>query len=69
MAEEPVLVVKSKSYIQDRPKKLAQARVQRLARAAKNKKTRNMYKRNLSRGSIRPKMRRQMGLVRVTRSR
>lgn len=69
MAEEPVLVVKSKSYIQDRPKKLAQARVQRLARAAKNKKTRNMYKRNLSRGSIRPKMRRQTGLVRVTRSR
>jgi aspartate oxidase len=69
MNEDLVLVHKAKSYIQDRPKRLAQAKVQRLARATKNKKTRKRYKRNLSRGNIRPKMRRQTGLVRVVRRR
>jgi|TARA_R110000824_G_scaffold7617_3_gene34452 hypothetical protein len=67
--EDMVLVYKAKSYIQNRPKRLAQAKVQRLARATKNKKTRKRYKRNLSRGNIRPKMRRQTGLVRVVRRR
>lgn len=69
MNEDFVLVFKAKSYIQDRPKRLAQAKVQRLSRKTKNKKTRNRYKRNLSRGNIRPKMRRQTGLVRVVRNR
>lgn len=69
MTGASVLVLKGKSYIQDRPKRLAQAKVQRLSRAGKNKKTRNRYKRNLSRGNIRPKMRRQTGLVRISRSR
>lgn len=69
MDEHLVLVHKAKSYIQDRPKRLAQAKVQRLARATKNKKTKKRYNRNLARGNIRPKMRRQTGLVRVVRRR
>lgn len=62
-------LLKSKSYISDRPKRLAQAKVQRLARKTKNRKTKHRYARNLSRGTIRPGMRRQTGLVRVTRNR
>jgi len=45
------------------------AKVQRLARKVKNKKTRLKYARNLARGNIRPQFRRQTGLVRVTRRR
>ena len=60
---------KAKSYIQDRPKRLAQAKVQRLSRKVKNARTQHRYKRNLARGAIRPKMRTQTGLIRVTRSR
>lgn len=58
-----------KSYIQDRPKKLAQAKVQRLARKTKNRRTKHRYARNLARGAVRPKLRRQTGLVRISRSR
>ena len=69
MNEDLVLVFKAKSYIQDRPKRLAQAKVQRLSRKTKNRKTKKRYARNLSRGNFRPKMRRQTGLVRVVRQR
>ena len=62
-------ILKGKSYIQDRPKRLAQAKVQRLSRKVKNARTQHKYKRNLARGAIRPKMRTQTGLVRVARSR
>lgn len=66
MGDGDVKVSVSKSYISDRPKRLAQAKVQRLSRKTKNRKTKKRYARNLSRGNIRPKMRRQTGLVRVT---
>ena len=51
---------KGKSYISDRPKKVARAKVQRMARKTK---------RNLDRGNTRPRMRRQTGLVRISRRR
>lgn len=57
------------SYIQNRPKRLAQAKVQRLARKTKTRKTKARYARALSRGNVRPRMRRQTGLVRVSRKR
>jgi len=59
----------AKSYISQRPAKLAQARVQRLSR--KNEKRRKMrrYSRHAKIGVRRPKMRRQIGLTRVSRSR
>ena len=59
----------AKSYISQRPAKLAQARVQRLSR--KNEKRRKMrrYSRHAKTGVRRPKMRRQIGLTRVSRSR
>lgn len=60
---------KGKSYISDRPRKVAMAKVQRLARKVQTDKTKKKYKRNLDRGNVRPKMRRQTGLVRVSRSR
>ncbi len=62
-------LLKAKSYIQDRPKRLAQAKDQRHSRKVKNARTQHKYKRNLARGAIRPKMRTQTGLIRVTRSR
>jgi hypothetical protein len=62
-------VIKSSKYIQNRPKRLAAAKVQRLSRATKNRKTKKRYARNLARGNLRPKMRRQTGLVRVVRNR
>ena len=62
-------LLKAKSYISDRPKRLAQAKVQRLARKTKNRKTKHKYARNLARGVVRPKLRRQTGLIRVSRSR
>jgi len=58
-----------RSYIQNRPKRLAQAKVQRLARKTKTRKTKARYARALSRGNVRPRMRRQTGLVRVSRKR
>ncbi len=61
--------MKASSYISNRPKARAKAKVQRLARKTKNRKTKARYKRNLDRGNTRPKMRRQTGLVRVTRRR
>ncbi len=60
---------KGKSYISDRPKKVARAKVQRLARKTKTRKTKQRYKRNLDRGNTRPRMRRQTGLVRISRRR
>tara|TARA_R100000995_G_C3479126_1_gene122786 strand:+ start:699 stop:1277 length:579 start_codon:yes stop_codon:yes gene_type:complete len=58
-----------RSYIENRPKRLAQAKVQRLARKTKTRKTKARYARALSRGNVRPRMRRQTGLVRVSRKR
>ena len=58
-----------RSYIENRPKRLAQAKVQRLARKTKTRKTKARYARALSRGTVRPRMRRQTGLVRVSRKR
>lgn len=58
-----------KSYISDRPKKQAKAKVQRLARKVKTRKTKAKYARQVARGVQRPKMRKQTGLVRVSRSR
>jgi hypothetical protein len=60
---------KGKSYISDRPRKIARAKVQRLSRKVQTDKTKKKYKRNLDRGTVRPKMRRQTGLVRVSRNR
>lgn len=60
---------KGKSYISDRPKKVARAKVQRMARKTKTRKTKQRYKRNLDRGNTRPRMRRQTGLVRISRRR
>jgi len=59
----------SASYISNRPKSLARAKVQRLSKKNKNQKTKKRYQRNLDRGNTRPKMRRQTGLVRITRRR
>ena len=61
--------VLKRSYIENRPKRLAQAKVQRLARKTKTRKTKARYARALSRGTVRPRMRRQTGLVRVSRKR
>jgi|TARA_R100000700_G_scaffold35474_1_gene44061 hypothetical protein len=60
---------KKESYVSQRPKKVAQAKVQRMARKVKTKKAKAKYKRDLARGAVRPKMRRQTGLVRVARQR
>ena len=62
-------LLKAKSKFTDRPKRLAQGRIQRLARKTKNRKAKHKYARNLARGVVRPKMRRQTGLIRVSRSR
>lgn len=61
--------MKGASYISNRPKARAKAKVQRLARKTKNRKTKARYKRNLDRGNTRARMRRQTGLVRVARRR
>jgi hypothetical protein len=61
--------MKSSSYISNRPKAKAKAKVQRLSRKTKNRKTKARYKRNLDRGNTRPRMRRQTGLVRISRRR
>lgn len=58
----------AKSYISQRPRKQAEARVRRLSQ--KNQKRRKMrnYSRHAKIGVRRPKMRRQIGLTRVSRS-
>ncbi len=61
--------MKGAQYISNRPKARAKAKVQRLARKTKNRKTKARYKRNLDRGNTRPRMRRQTGLVRISRRR
>jgi hypothetical protein len=59
----------AKSYISQRPAKMAQARVQRLSRKNQKRKKMRKYRRHAKVGVRRPKMRRQIGLTRVSRSR
>jgi hypothetical protein len=58
----------AKSYISQRPAKMAQARVQRLSQKNQKKKKMRKYRRHAKVGVRRPKMRRQIGLTRVSRS-
>ena len=58
----------AKSYISQRPAKMAQARVKRLSQKNQKKKKMRKYRRHAKIGVRRPKMRRQMGLTRVSRS-
>jgi len=58
----------AKSYISVRPAKQAQARVRRLSQKNKRKKKMRKYRRHAKIGVRRPKMRRQIGLSRVSRS-
>ena len=58
-----------KSYISQRPAKLAQARVKRMSQRNQKKKKMRQYRRHSKIGVRRPKMRRQIGLTRVSRSR
>ena len=58
----------AKSYISVRPAKQAQARVHRLSQKNKRKKKMRKYRRHAKIGVRRPKMRRQIGLSRVSRS-
>lgn len=58
----------AKSYISERPAKQAQARVRRLSQKNKRKKKMRKYRRHAKIGVRRPKMRRQIGLTRVSRS-
>jgi len=59
----------AKSYVSQRPKLLAQARVQRLSRKNMKRKKQKKYTRYAKIGVRRPKMRRQVGLTRVARNR
>ena len=59
----------AKSYISQRPAKLAQARVKRLSQKNQKKRRSRQYRRHSKIGVRRPKMRRQIGLTRVSRSR
>lgn len=59
--------MKKASYIEQRPKKLAQARIQRLSRKNLKRKKMRKYRRHAKVGVRRPAMRRQIGLTRVTR--
>ncbi len=59
----------AKSYISARPAKQAQARVRRLSQKNQRKKKMRKYRRHAKIGVRRPKMRRQIGLTRVSRSR
>ena len=59
----------AKSYISQRPTKLAQARVKRLSQKNQKKRKGRQYRRHTKIGVRRPKMRRQIGLTRVSRSR
>jgi len=58
-----------KSYISQRPAKLAQARVKRMSQMNQKKRKSRQYRRHAKIGVRRPKMRRQIGLSRVSRSR
>jgi hypothetical protein len=57
-----------KSYISQRPAKQAAARVRRLSNKNLRRKKQKKYSRHAKVGVRRPKMRRQIGLTRVSRS-
>ena len=59
----------AKSYISQRPARLAAARVHRLSNKNLKRKKQKKYSRHAKIGVRRPKMRRQIGLTRVTRNR
>lgn len=59
----------AKSYISQRPARLAAARVKRLSNKNVKRKKQKKYSRHAKIGVRRPKMRRQIGLTRVTRNR
>ena len=59
----------AKSYISQRPARLAAARVKRLSNKNLKRKKQKQYSRHSKIGVRRPKMRRQIGLTRVSRSR
>ena len=59
----------AKSYISQRPARLAAARVRRLSNKNLKRKKQKKYSRHAKIGVRRPKMRRQIGLTRVTRYR
>jgi len=59
----------AKSYISQRPAKLAQARVKRMSQKNQKKRKSRQYRRHAKIGVRRPKMRRQIGLSRVARNR
>jgi hypothetical protein len=61
--------VMAKSYISQRPAKLAQARVKRMSQKNQKRRSMRQYRRHSKIGVRRPKMRRQIGLTRVSRSR
>ena len=51
----------SRSNISDRPYRQAEHRVWDVSRKVKRERTKRRYKRNKSRGTVRPAMRRQLG--------
>ncbi len=59
----------ARSYISQRPAQQAQSRVRRLSQKNLNRKNKTKYRRHAKIGVRRPKMRRQVGLTRVTRNR
>ncbi len=59
----------AKSYVSQRPARLAAARVKRLANKNLKRKKQKQYSRHSKIGVRRPKMRRQIGLTRVARNR
>jgi len=59
----------ARSYVSQRPARLAQARVHRLSNRNLKRKKQKKYARYAKVGVRRPKMRRQVGLTRVTRNR
>ena len=58
-----------RSYLSQRPARLAAARVRRLSNKNLKRKKQKKYSRHAKIGVRRPKMRRQIGLTRVTRNR
>jgi hypothetical protein len=59
----------AKSYVSQRPARLAAARVNRLSNKNLKRKKQKQYSRHSKIGVRRPKMRRQIGLTRVARNR
>jgi len=59
----------AKSYVSQRPARLAAARIKRLSNKNLKRKKQKQYSRHSKIGVRRPKMRRQIGLTRVTRNR